>query len=1137
MAVFFDLKGTTQQLFQIGKGGPKFKNASGILEARNAGDSAYVDLTAAILKAASDSIELNSDAAGSGADWKMTLARPASGMTQNLTLTLPANYGSSGQFLSTDGAGALTWASAGGGGSGFTELTGPVNLSGTYNGFLRVIGDATVTGNLTVKGDLKVTGTLYNQSTHSATIEGNAVLGNYNFSPSIGSDGGSLVVGGNLTTDYGYAAAVNSSTLSQIYSQDVIAGLMGYTSSFGLSFQTSEFTDTFFDSDTSNTTSVAGDWTAYIAVNDFLYIYSVFSVSSKIQITSVSYDSLLDTTDISFNYIYKFATAMGNTFTYSFVPFIEKNPSLGSYTTTTTILPDDTIQILSSQNFATDSFMAGLTTLYDENGNTYTVTASYNFSNGTYDIVSTTSFTTGIAYFFEDYTLQSFTNYMLPNGVDGIDGITTLYSLYSATESIYFLSGPLIGTSISITGITLIPTYGSVIGQLATPVSYVAGMVYSSLTPFTAGTVGGNYQNIASFPSTSFGTYPTALFAYNGPSKGNLRTVNRAFLTNTFIVNSNWSSIPSTRVLGEINDASIYASGIQVNTAGVYEGARITMGALSNNPGVQRTVTSANFYGIYSGLVFDSPLPNPEYANSDFAYENASGDELRLNQGTSGSVTVSGNYYLKGFNGSGVSGYDAVGSSVTVKGNLIGTASSYERPANSRDIGVFTTKAVIEINASGSTTSKAGGTLNVSGDILNIGYLALKGNDAPGVGGSLTCSNLECDSIECTGYSNLVTPPALKGDGGTIIVNGDLLSNGIYADSAEGLGNYGSFKVYGNLLAGKSYISVYAFNFNNTNLTVYGDLTLDAASYTFALKFTTSATYLSGVPSRLYVAGDLTTAVTLLGDTNKPVNFLVDGVIKIKFDSDVLYFPSFTAHLRSSTKLTICSSFSASNAPILNLYGYDSQYQISLIGMLYQLNFTQPSNSSSPTVYVNGGVITNNCSFAYYNAFNPTYCYFDGVKINGVMTIQNYACTLSHTAGFTNCSLSSLACSVPAGAGAGSVASGVLLNNTTVSNSLSVTDNAGITATTDIVIMGSASVGTMTMTNRADMNIKANSGGTNAVPACLTIARFGAGSKTTLKNNSGTQTASISAHLSDSIFYIANSDSFSVWKRIQGSNI
>lgn len=124
MAIFMDLKGTSQSIFQLGKGGPKLKNSAGVFEARNAADSAYVDLTAAILKAASDSIELNSDAAGAGADWKMTLARPASGMTAAVTYTLPATP-TNGYVLSTDGSGNLSWVpqtSVPGGGS-FMEST------------------------------------------------------------------------------------------------------------------------------------------------------------------------------------------------------------------------------------------------------------------------------------------------------------------------------------------------------------------------------------------------------------------------------------------------------------------------------------------------------------------------------------------------------------------------------------------------------------------------------------------------------------------------------------------------------------------------------------------------------------------------------------------------------------------------------------------------------------------------------------------------------------------------------------------------------------------------------------------------------------------------------------------------------
>lgn len=109
MAVFMDLKGTSQQTFQIQKGGPKIKNVSGAFHFRNAADGAYADLYAAILNAASDSMVINSDAAETGADWKMTVARPSSGMTANVTFTLPASAGTNGYVLQTDGSGTLSW--------------------------------------------------------------------------------------------------------------------------------------------------------------------------------------------------------------------------------------------------------------------------------------------------------------------------------------------------------------------------------------------------------------------------------------------------------------------------------------------------------------------------------------------------------------------------------------------------------------------------------------------------------------------------------------------------------------------------------------------------------------------------------------------------------------------------------------------------------------------------------------------------------------------------------------------------------------------------------------------------------------------------------------------------------------------
>jgi len=110
---FSDLLGTLGTYFKIGISGVRLKNSSGNLLIRNSGDSADAEITASKVKVSGEILELNSDAAGSGADWKVTLQRPTSGMTADLVLTLPVDDGSASQVLQTDGSGNLSWASAG----------------------------------------------------------------------------------------------------------------------------------------------------------------------------------------------------------------------------------------------------------------------------------------------------------------------------------------------------------------------------------------------------------------------------------------------------------------------------------------------------------------------------------------------------------------------------------------------------------------------------------------------------------------------------------------------------------------------------------------------------------------------------------------------------------------------------------------------------------------------------------------------------------------------------------------------------------------------------------------------------------------------------------------------------------------
>ena len=93
--VIADLIGTFKNRFQLGKGGPNVKGNAGVVEARNAADSAYANfvadlITAATLNVQADGLVLNSEAASTGADWKLMLQRAAAGMTHDLTFVFPA---------------------------------------------------------------------------------------------------------------------------------------------------------------------------------------------------------------------------------------------------------------------------------------------------------------------------------------------------------------------------------------------------------------------------------------------------------------------------------------------------------------------------------------------------------------------------------------------------------------------------------------------------------------------------------------------------------------------------------------------------------------------------------------------------------------------------------------------------------------------------------------------------------------------------------------------------------------------------------------------------------------------------------------------------------------------------------------
>lgn len=114
---FRDLLGTTLTKFQIGLGaaGLALKVASGKFRARNVADNADAPIVGSVVAASGDSMQINEDAAGSGADWAYNINRPAAGMTAAGTFTLPPNGGTNGFALMTDGTGVTTWQAVAGG--------------------------------------------------------------------------------------------------------------------------------------------------------------------------------------------------------------------------------------------------------------------------------------------------------------------------------------------------------------------------------------------------------------------------------------------------------------------------------------------------------------------------------------------------------------------------------------------------------------------------------------------------------------------------------------------------------------------------------------------------------------------------------------------------------------------------------------------------------------------------------------------------------------------------------------------------------------------------------------------------------------------------------------------------------------
>ena len=153
MAIWSNLAGTVTGFIRLGLTGVRLKNDAGTLAVRNADDTADSAVTASKVNVSGDAIDINSDAAATAADWKYTLQRPATGMTADVTLTLPVDDGTADQVLKTDGAGILAWVSATAaavGIAGENKYTASVNYTIAAGNNASSIGPITINSGVTV---------------------------------------------------------------------------------------------------------------------------------------------------------------------------------------------------------------------------------------------------------------------------------------------------------------------------------------------------------------------------------------------------------------------------------------------------------------------------------------------------------------------------------------------------------------------------------------------------------------------------------------------------------------------------------------------------------------------------------------------------------------------------------------------------------------------------------------------------------------------------------------------------------------------------------------------------------------------------------------------------------------------------
>jgi hypothetical protein len=117
-----DLLGTSRLSFRLGKAGLLLKSNGADLSVRNPGDTLDAPLVTSLLKNSGDFITINSDAAGTGADWSISVLRPTSGMTANRNITLPGGAPAAGNIIQTDASGNWTYVAPSSGGASAVKV-------------------------------------------------------------------------------------------------------------------------------------------------------------------------------------------------------------------------------------------------------------------------------------------------------------------------------------------------------------------------------------------------------------------------------------------------------------------------------------------------------------------------------------------------------------------------------------------------------------------------------------------------------------------------------------------------------------------------------------------------------------------------------------------------------------------------------------------------------------------------------------------------------------------------------------------------------------------------------------------------------------------------------------------------------